>query len=338
MNPEKVSIIVPNWNKRELLRECVGSLDAQTYRPLEVIVVDNGSEDGSVDMLKAEFPHVKVIAFPENRGFSAAVNAGISAATGGLVALVNNDADADPGWISALVEAARAHEDAGFFASKVLFHSDRNTIDTFGDGFTVAGFGYKRGWGEPSENFKDEQYVFGACGGAAMYRAGMLRDVTVAGELFDEDFFAFGEDLDLSLRARLMGYKCLAVPGAVVYHRVRATAGRGSAGSVSLSHRNFILCVMKDFPADVIIRHIFSIAAYLILAAAADMLKNRRMLYLKSYLAALRMWPRMKPKRKAIQSGSRISPAGFEDLLERRWLSIWLKLNRMNKAVKDRGL
>ncbi len=336
--PELVSIIIPNWDKRDLLAACIRSLQGQQYRPVEIVVVDNGSRDGSAEMVRDEFPDAKLIAFPENRGFSAAVNAGIAGSSGGLLALMNNDAEADARWISELVRAALAHPDAGFFASKMLFHSDRMTIDSFGDGFSVAGFGYKLGWGALSEDYTDEGYVFGACGGAAMYRREMLEDVKLAGECFDEDFFAFGEDLDLSLRALLRGHRCVAVPGAVVYHRVRATAGRGSEWSVYLSHRNFILAVMKCFPWRLIIRNLPTLVSYPALALAADMLKNRRLTYLKSYLAALRLWPRMKPKRAGIQAGMRITPQAFQAHLERSWFTLWLNLGRMNRVIRDRGL
>ena len=336
--PGLVSVIVPNWNRRELLDACIRSLLAQDYPLVEIIVVDNGSSDGSAGMVRESFPSVRLVAFRENTGFSKAVNAGISASGGEFVALINNDAEADEGWLSHLVRAAGAHGEAGFFASKVLFHADRRTIDTFGDGFSVAGFGYKRGWGEDTDSYMEEAHVLGACGAAAMYRRSMLEDVKVGGEYFDTDFFAFAEDLDLSLRARLRGHACVAVPGAVVYHRLRATSGRGSEGSLFLGHRNFMLCIMKSFPASVILRNIFSIASYAALSALADILKNRRLIYVKSHLAALAMWPKVKPKRAAIQAGRRISASEFQALLTKRWLSLWLTLGRMTRSVAGRGL
>lgn len=336
--PELVSVVIPNLNNRELLTLCIASLERQDYSPMEIIVVDNGSTDGSAGMVREEFPGVRLIEFDRNKGFSAAVNAGIEASVGAFVALINNDAEADPTWISSLAAAAAAHPEAGFFASKILFHSDRHTIDTFGDGFCAAGFGFKRGWGEYSEAYPDEALVLGACGGAAMYRREMLDDVKVAGEYFDEDFFAFGEDLDLSLRARLLGHKCVAVPGALVFHRLRATAGRGSELSLFLSHRNFILAVIKNFPGSVILRNLPGMLGYLVLAFAADAVSNRRFLYLKSYAAALGMLPMMIRKRAAVQAARKVAPAAFNAALDKGWLRLWFKLHRMSGAVHDRRL
>ena len=320
------------------MRRCLEALEAQDYAPIEVIVVDNGSVDRSAEMVSEEFAYVKLITFAENRGFSVAVNEGINAASGQLIALLNNDAEPDPHWVTELMKAADLHPAAGFFASKILFYSDKKTIDAFGDGFAVAGFGYKRGWGEPSEKYATEDYVLGACGGAAMYRSSMLRDIMVSGEFFDGDFFAFGEDLDLSLRARLYGYKCIAIPSAVVYHRVRSTAGRGSSLSLFLSHRNFILTVMKNFPAIVILRNLHNIVGYLVISAVADMVINRRLVYVNSYIKAFAMWPRMKAKRNEIQSKSRITPSEFQGALTRSWLSLWIKLGKMSRSVARAGL
>ena len=333
-----VSVVIPNLNKKELLQSCLQSLAAQDYPDMEIIVVDNGSTDGAPDMVGDEFPDVRLIRFDWNRGFSAAVNAGIDASSGRLVALINNDADADLRWLSELVAASERHPDAGFFASKILLYSDKQTIDTFGDGFTAAGFGYKRGWGEASEKYGKEEGVFGACGGAAMYRMSMLRDIIVHGEYFDKDFFAYGEDLDLSLRANLFGYRCIAVPSAVVYHRMRATGGRGAELPLFLSHRNFMLAVMKNFPAVLILKNLFNIACFLLLAAAVDVLQNRRLLYPRSYLAALKMWPAMKEKRRMIQSAKRVNASSFSQLLTGGWFFLWLKLGRMSRLVREKNL
>jgi len=338
MNGPLVSIVIPNWNGRELLRACLDSLGSQEYSHTEVVVVDNGSEDGSPDMVASEYPDVKLVRYPENRGFSAAVNEGIRVSSGELVALINNDAEADPRWISELVSAADRYPEAGSFATRMLFYRDRATVDTFGDAFTVAGFGYKRGWGEDGASFSEDLPVMGACGGAAMYRRDALEDVAVDGEYFDEDFFAFGEDLDISLRLRLRGHGCMAVHSAVVYHKLRATAGRGSVLSLRLSHRNFLLSVMKNFPTKIIARNLHNIAAYALMAALADSLKNFRLTYFLSYVDALRMWPAMKTKRSAIQGGARISEDEFESLLVREWYGTWLRLNRMNKEIAAKGL
>jgi GT2 family glycosyltransferase len=331
----RVSVIIPSWNNRELLRSCLDSLAALEFDAHEVIVVDNGSTDGAPDMVETEYGWARLIRLARNTGFSTAVNEGIKAAAGGLVALINNDAEAHPAWLAELCRAADSHPEAGSFASKMLFHSDRKTIDTVGDGFSRAGFGYKIGWGEKDTGqYDSEAYVLGACGGAAMYRKKMLDAVATGGEYFDEEFFAFGEDLDLALRAQLMGYRCVTVPGAVVYHRVRATAGRGSELSLFLGHRNFLFCVMKDFPRGVILRNLHSILFYPAMATLWDMIKKRRAVFIRSYLDAFRRRGSMMQKRRHVQVKKKITDAEFSSLLTGRWISLWLRIGLRTRAVR----
>ena len=334
-----VSIVIPNLNKKDLLDSCLRSLAAQGYPDIETIVVDNGSTDGAPEMVMAGFPRARVIRFSENRGFSAAVNAGIEAASGELVALINNDADADPKWVSELVAAAERHPEAGFFASKILFYDDRKIIDTFGDSFSKAGFGFKIGWGEEDgAKYGEEAFVLGACGGAALYRKAMLEDIKVGGEYFDNDFFAFGEDLDLSLRAQLKGYRCVAVPSAKVYHRVRATAGRKSQLPIFLGHRNFIFCILKDFPGPVIMKNLPSIFTYLLFSLAWDILFKRKLSILKSYIDVLKKRKIILRKRSAIMAGQKVSDSEFNGILSGRWFFTWLRLGRSSHLIRKRAI
>jgi len=335
----RVSVVIPTWNNKELLRSCLDSLAALEFDSHEIIVVDNGSTDGAPDMVASEYGRARLIRLPENRGFSAAVNEGIKAAAGGLVALINNDAEAHPAWLAELCSAADRHPEAGSFASKMLFHSDRKTIDTVGDGFSRAGFGYKIGWGEKDAGQYDtEAYVLGACGGAGMYRKEMLEDVAIDGEYFDDEFFAFGEDLDLALRAQLIGYRCVTVPRAVVYHRVRATAGRGSELSLFLGHRNFVFCVLKNFPGGVILRNLHSLLFYPVMATLWDMVKKRRLVFVKSYIDAFRRRRSMMRKRTHVQTGKMITDAEFSSLLTGHWLSLWLGIGLRTRALRRESL
>src|SRR3712207_6126046 len=216
----RVTVVVPNWNGERFLSTCFGSLRLQSYTDFETVLVDNGSTDGSVAFVNRNFSEVRVLPLPENRGFSAAVNAGILSSDAEYVALLNNDTESDPGWLQAAVEAADAYPEAGFFASKLVVFDDRRILDGAGDVLRRSGLPYRLGHGEPDRGQYDEAaFVFGACAGAAMYRRGMLDDIG----LFDEDFFANCEDGDLSFRAQLAGYRCLYVPGSVVYHVGSAT-------------------------------------------------------------------------------------------------------------------
>jgi hypothetical protein len=238
------SVIIPNWNGRELLPICLDSLRRHCL-PAEVIVVDDGSTDGSAALVRERYPEVRLVELGENRGFAAAVNAGIQASRTEYVALLNNDAEAAPGWLAELVGALDAHAEAGFAASKMLDYADRTRIDGAGDAFTWAGNAYRIGHGERDcGQYDAPAWVFGACAGAAIYRRQMLDAIG----LFDETFFAYYEDADLSFRAQLAGYRCRYVPEAVVYHVGSATTGRASDRTLYLQTRNRISLVLKNYP------------------------------------------------------------------------------------------
>jgi hypothetical protein len=239
------SVIIPNWNGRELLPICLDSLRQQSMSA-EVIVVDDGSTDGSAGLVQQRYPEVRLIELGENRGFAAAVNAGIRASRAEYVALLNNDAEAAPEWLAELIGALDTHADAGFAASKMLDYADRTRIDGAGDAFTWAGNAYRIGHGERDcGQYDAPAWIFGACAGAAIYRRQMLDAIG----LFDEAFFAYYEDADLSFRAQLAGYRCRYVPEAVVYHVGSATSGRGSDRTLYLQTRNRISMVLKNYPA-----------------------------------------------------------------------------------------
>ncbi len=217
-----VSVIIPNWNGAAHLPTCLESLRRQTWRDFEVIVVDNGSEDGSLELLAREYPEVRVLALGENRGFAGACNAGIRAAQGELIVLLNNDTEADPRWLEEVVAAFGRHPEAGIVASKMLLFDRRDTFHTAGDYYRVDGRPGNRGvWQTDRGQYDREEYVFSACGGSAAYRRSMLDDVG----LLDEEFFYSCEDVDLAWRAQPAGWRCVYAPRAVVYHKLSATGG-----------------------------------------------------------------------------------------------------------------
>ena len=297
MSP-RVTVVIPNWNGERFLSTCLGSLRRQSYDDFDMVLVDNGSTDGSVAFARDNFPEISVLPLPENRGFSAAVNAGILASETEHVALLNNDTETDPKWLEALVEAADSYPEAGFFASKLVDFADRRVLDGAGDVLRRSGLPYRLGHGEPDGGRYDKTaFVFGACAGAAMYRRGMLDDVG----LFDEDFFANCEDGDLSFRAQLAGYRCLYVPGSVVYHMGSATFGRRSATSTRLGTRNSLCLLVKNLPAPLVPGFLpFVLAGQLtrlVVTAATSTLKA----HLEGLAGALRLLPLMLRKRREIQ-------------------------------------
>jgi hypothetical protein len=254
-----LDIVIPNYNGRQFLETCLGSIFRQTFTSFQVIVVDNGSADGSVAFLQDRFPAVKVIVLQENTGFSAAVNRGIAAGHCPLVFLLNNDTELAPDCLAELVRAAGAHGDA-FFAPKMLSFREREILDGAGEGYLRGGVGYRLGTLErDSEVYSRPRQVFGACGGAALYRRVMLERIG----LFDEDFFAYLEDVDLNFRANRAGFSCRYVPSARVYHIGSATTGsKINPFTVRLSTRNNLYLLLKNYPVSMLCRFLPAMAVY----------------------------------------------------------------------------
>ena len=241
-----VSVIVVNWNRREMLRYCLHSLARQTLGNHEVVIVDNGSSDGSLELKSDEtLPRARWIVNAENRGFGVAVNQGMAVARGSFIALLNNDAEAAPGWLAALVEALGPHPRAGMAASKIVAFDDHGVIDKAGHVIYPDGQNRGRGSGEKDEGqFDAIKEVAWPDGCAALYRSEMID--AIGG--FDEDFFAYADDAELGFRGQLAGWTCLYVPRAVVYHRLGSTLGRYSEQRLFLIERNRIWFVAKLFP------------------------------------------------------------------------------------------
>jgi GT2 family glycosyltransferase len=241
-----VSVVIPNFNGKDLVADCLASLERQTFTDFEVIVVDNGSTDGSADEVRRRFPWVaRIVENRANLGFAKACNQGIEAARGEHIALLNNDTETHPRWLAELAGAAERNPEAGMFAAKTLFFDRREVIDTAGHLIYPDGLNRGRGRLETDRGQYDRLTdVFFPSGAAALYRRAMLEEIG----LFDEHHFAYGDDTDLGIRGRLAGWKCVFVPGAVVYHRYSMTTGEYSPAKVFLVERNRIWVVWKYFP------------------------------------------------------------------------------------------
>lgn len=236
--------MVVNWNRKELLRACLNSLKRQEGVPFEVIVVDNGSSDGSADMAERDFG-THVIRNTENRGFCAANNQGIEVARGEFIGLLNNDAEAEPGWLAALWRACTEAPDVGMAASKIVVWEDPGVIDKAGHLIFPDGQNRGRGSGARDRGqFDRQEEVLWPDGCAALYRKAMLDQIGG----FDEDFFAYGDDAELGLRARIAGWRCLYTPQAVVRHHRGSTLGKDSSRRLELIERNRLLLAIKLFP------------------------------------------------------------------------------------------
>jgi GT2 family glycosyltransferase len=248
----RVSVVVPNLNGVDLLGPCLAAVAAQTVEDVETIVVDNGSDDGSTAFVRERFPHVRVFPLSENRGFASAMNVGIAAAEAPLIAFLNNDAEPAPTWLEELERCMQRHPRAAAAASKLLRADDPGTLDGAGDGLTRTFRPIARGHGRPDEgNFDDEVEVFGASGTASLWRGDVLH--ALGG--FDERFFAYYEDVDLSFRARLAGWECWYAPRSVSNHRRGATAGGDLRFTLYLPARNRWFFLLKNAPASLLLRH-----------------------------------------------------------------------------------
>jgi GT2 family glycosyltransferase len=308
-----ISVIIPTWNGAHHLPTCLNSLRRQSYTNFEVIVVDNGSTDGSLGLLERDYSEVRVVALPENRGFAGGVNAGIRQARGEIVAVFNNDAEADTRWLEELAEALARHPEAGMATPKVLLFDRRDVIHTVGDFYGVNGVPGNRGvWQQDEGQFDREEYVFGAAGVAAAYRRAMLNQVG----LFDEDLISYCEDVDLAWRAQLAGWKCVYVPKAVVYHKLSATGG-GKTASYYCG-RNFIYVIAKDYPTTLlrkhwrrIVRAQIDIAWEALKAWRGEAARAR----LRGQLAGLWGLPKALAKRRAVQASRQVSDEYLDSIL-----------------------
>lgn len=308
-----LAVIIPNWNGERFLRTCLTSLREQNFADFEAILVDNGSTDGSVALVSEDFPEVRLVSLRENRGFAAAANAGIKASNSECVVLLNNDTEADTGWLAALARAADIHPEVGFFASKLVDFHDRRFLDGAGDALRLGGLPYRLGHGEEDRGqFDSPDFVFGACAAAALYRRSMLEEIG----LFDEDFVSYCEDGDLSFRAQLAGYRCLYVPNAVVYHMGSAsTGGKRSATATRLGARNSLSLLVKNLPVSAVphILPFFVLAqiARLLTAAATGTIRP----HLEGLSEAWRRLPLMLEKRRGIQANKKLSDTEVRRLL-----------------------
>lgn len=240
-----VSVVVVNWNGAAYLADCLDSLYCQSYPCKELVVVDNGSTDGSCEWLRSNAgANFRLVELGSNFGFAGGVNAGIRVSRGEYVALLNNDASADRDWLHSLI-ACMAQPAVGMVASKILFYDMRGTIDKAGHLFYPDGLNRGRGAGEPDRGqFDQDAEVLFPDGCAALYRRTMLDDIG----LFDEQFFAYGDDADLGLRARWRGWQCLYTSGAVAYHRHSSSLGKYSPAKAFLVERNRFWVAVKLLP------------------------------------------------------------------------------------------
>ncbi|PID76672.1 MAG: glycosyl transferase family 2 [Deltaproteobacteria bacterium] len=306
-NRPLVEIIIPNWNGKKMLSACLDSLSVQTCQDFSVTVVDNGSADGSPQFVKSRHPQVKLIVFTENKGFSAAVNEGITQAESPWIFLLNNDMEVRPDCLAVITNFLHKNNDFDSLAVKMLEFRRRDHIDGAGDAVLRGGAGYRLGTMElDSGQYNISREVFGACAGAAVYS----REFFARSGLFDCDFFAYLEDVDLNFRARHRGLRCWYLADAVVYH-----IGSGTTGSkinpftIKQSTKNSLHVLTKNYPALLLLGFMPVILIYQFLWFCFAAKKKQLWPYFCGLAQAIAETPKMLGKRRKNLAAEDLVPA-----------------------------
>lgn len=328
----RVSIVIVNWNGLKHLPECLDSLACQSFRDFEVIVVDNGSTDGSQAYLKGR-PGLRLVELPENRGFAAGNNAALALSPGEYLVTLNNDTRVDEKWLQELVAVADRHPEAGMVGCRILSYQEPERVDSLGmaicpDGMSRGAFRGRRFSALALE--KESEILFpSAC--AALYRWEMIEETG----FFDEEFFAYCEDTDLGLRGRLAGWGALLARDAVVYHKYSMTSGAFSPFKLYLVERNHFFAAVKNFPTGqlwsipwhTLLRY-FTQAKVVIGAKGAGgefMESASRGALVSAFVRGVRdavlALPRLMRKRAAVMEKRRVSHRQMAELLRRHRLS-----------------
>lgn len=293
-----IEIIIPNWNGKDMLAHCLSSLRLQTYSSFGVIVIDNGSTDGSSELIESSFPEVRLIRLQHNTGFSVAVNKGIEASTAPWLLLLNNDMEVSRDCLEKLWSATQQYPEYSVFALKMMNYHQRDFIDGAGDAVLRGGVGYRLGTMEKDcHEYQMDRETFGACAGAALYR----KDLFTRVGLFDDDFFAYLEDVDLNFRMRRHGLRCMFIAGAIVYHIGSASTGSKINNlTIRLSTRNNIHVLAKNYPLRLLLRFCPAIiiyqVAWLLFCVKKKMLKP----WFTGLCQGIRMYPYFYRKGRAI--------------------------------------
>ena len=244
----KSTVVIPNYNGIKYIEACLESLFSGTVKDFKVIVVDNASKDGSLELVKERFPQVKLIENQVNTGFCKAVNQGIEASDTEYVILLNNDTRVDISFIHELEKIMDKDKKIFSASAKLISLYDRNITDDAGDFYCALGWAYARGKGKSPDKYDRASEIFAACGGGAIYRRELFEADRVG--LFDENHFAYLEDIDIGYRARVKGYKNMFAPQAIVYHAGSATSGsRYNEFKTRLASKNSIYIIAKNMPA-----------------------------------------------------------------------------------------
>jgi len=308
----KVSVVIPNWNGMAWLPDCLQALQQQSCSKFSIVIVDNGSTDQSVAYLREQHPDIQLICFASNRGFAAAVNAGIQAGDSEYVALLNTDTKVQPDWLQELVAKMDDSDPMiGALSSCMVSMDNPQIMDDAGDYLTWHAAAFKWGHNQPVNLFSEVTEIFSPCAGAALYRRSFLEHLNG----FDEKFVSYIEDIDLGLRGRLFGYSYYYVPTAVVWHK-----GHGSelpsGRYVRYMTRNRLLLMKKNIPIRLLFRHGLKLAY----GQFYFMLVYKRPLQtLAGWFFLLSCIPHILKERKRLKKQGKLTCEEIENLISENW-------------------
>lgn len=310
-------IVVLNWNGRRWLDGCLGALAGERSDAVEVVLVDNGSTDDSIALVRERFPWVRVLALGRNVGFAQGNNEGAAGATAEYLVFLNNDTVVAPGWLAALTAPAEADPGVGLVTSRVLFMDDE-TIDSAGDGYLRAGGAYKINHGRPSSSAAASGEVFGACGAALLVRRTLFE--RLGG--FAAHFFMVYEDVDLSYRARLAGARVVYASDAIVRHAGSASLGRVSPDAVFYGQRNLEWTWIRNSPRPVLLRSALAHGLYMLAGCVAYARRGLLRPWLRGKAAAIRGLPRAWADRRAIQAAAVVDAESLWRVMDAGWIGV----------------
>jgi len=328
-----ISVVIVTWNGRQYLEACLNAVAAQVGVRTETILVDNASSDGTVAYVRERFPSVRVVSLSENRGFAGGNNAGVREARGEFVALLNNDTVAEPAWLQTLFSGIDQGAGFALVTSRIVYMHDPRVIDSAGDSMLSAGGAFKRHHGASVDLARESTEVFGVCGAACLMPKRVFDEL----DGFDEDFFASHEDVDLSYRARLLGYRCRYVADAVVRHHGSATIGRVSGFAVYHGQRNLEWLYVKNTPPSLLLTTLPSHVMYVAAAAVHFTRTGALGPFVRAKLAALAGMPKALRKRRQVQRTRRVDAAQLRPMLETKWLSTKLREKRFDTELAGSG-
>lgn len=309
----KVSIVIPNWNGEDFLADCLDALLKQSQK-CSIVVVENGSVDSSDEILASYGNKITVLKQPKNLGFDGGVNVGIRFAQkhkSDYIALLNNDAIVPPNWLKSLVGVLNADDSVGIVTSKIL-HFDENRLDSTGDFYTIYGLPFPRGRNEIDKGQYDNSIeIFGASGGASLYRAKMFEEIGI----FDEDFFAYYEDVEISFRAQLRGWKVRYQPKAEVRHHISGTSNKISGFATYHCAKNFWFTYVKNMPALLFWKYLPFASYWYCRMFAARLVKGGLWPFFKGWVAGLALLPKKFGERLKIQKNRTVSAKHIDSII-----------------------